>query len=115
MSMYDAVLRFELGGFGMRSVKIGIFGLGRGGDYLKSIMLINGKIVAVCDADSNKLKKAKETVGDGLTTYTDFDSFLNHAGMEAVFICNYFQFVWKYFISCIGFFGSGNKVSSTYI
>ena len=75
----------------MRSVKIGIFGLGRGGDYLKSIMLNNGDIVAVCDVDPKKLERAKETVGEAVATYTDFDSFLIKTPMDCVLLTNYFH------------------------
>lgn len=75
----------------MRPVKIGIFGLGRGGSFYDTIMLNNGEIVAVCDINEEKLAKAKEKIGDDLATYTDFDEFINHEGMEAVFLCNYFH------------------------
>lgn len=75
----------------MKTVKIGIFGLGRGGSFIDNILLNNGEIVAVCDKDESKLRKAKEKLGDGLATYTDFDGFLSHDGMEAVFLCNFFH------------------------
>ena len=74
-----------------RTVKIGVFGLGRGGDYIKSILLNNGEIVAVCDSDDAKLKRGLDMIGYDVPTYKDFDAFLNHEGMEAVFLCNYFH------------------------
>ena len=75
----------------MRTVKIGIFGLGRGGSFYNTIMVNNGEIVAVCDKSEEKLAEAKEKIGRDVATYTDFDEFINHEGMEAVFLCNYFH------------------------
>ena len=74
-----------------RSVKIGVFGLGRGSSFYKSIMLNNGDIVAVCDKREEALAEAKEKIGSDVAAYTDFDEFINHEGMEAVFLCNYFH------------------------
>lgn len=74
-----------------RTVKIGIFGLGRGAAFYKSVMLNNGEIVAVCDKRESTFEKARECIGDSVATYTDFDEFINHKGMEAVFLCNYFH------------------------
>ena len=75
----------------MRTVKIGVFGLGRGGSFYETIMVNNGEIVAVCDKSEEKLAEAKEKIGSDVATYTDFDEFINHEGMEAVFLCNYFH------------------------
>lgn len=74
-----------------REVKIGIFGLGRGGSFYQTIIDNGGNIVAVCDRDTQKLEKAKANIGKSLTTYTDFDEFLSHPDMEAVFLCNCFD------------------------
>jgi len=75
----------------MRTVKIGVFGLGRGSSFYNNILLNNGEIVAVCDRQEAKLEEAKKILGQDLAVYTDFDSFLNHPGMEAVFLCNFFH------------------------
>lgn len=74
----------------MRQIKFGIFGLGRGSSFYDSIIANNGDLVAVCDFDENKFASAKEKFSD-VTTYTDFDEFINHEGLEAVFLCNYFH------------------------
>ena len=74
-----------------RSVKFGIFGLGRGSSFYKAILANNGDIVAVCDRDEGKLQKAKEILGEDVALYRDFESFLNHPQMEAVFLCNNFH------------------------
>lgn len=75
----------------MKTIKMGIFGLGRGSSFYNNILLNNGEIVAVCDCDESKLEAAKKILGKDLATYTDFDAFLNHEGLEAVFLCNYFH------------------------
>lgn len=75
----------------MNTVKIGIFGLGRGSSFYNSILLNNGEIVAVCDRREEKLEEARRILGKELAVYTDFDAFLNHRGMEAVFLCNFFH------------------------
>ena len=74
----------------MNKIKFGIFGLGRGSGFYDGVSANNGEVVAVCDFDEKKLKKAKEEHPD-VTTYTDFDEFINHEGLEAVFLCNYFH------------------------
>ena len=74
----------------MKQIKFGIFGLGRGSSFYDSIIANNGDLVAVCDFDENKFASAKEKFSD-VATYTDFDEFLNHEGLEAVFLCNYFH------------------------
>ncbi len=75
----------------MRTVKMGVFGLGRGSTFYNNILLNNGEIVAVCDRQEEKLEEAKKILGDDLAVYKDFDEFLNHPGMEAVFLCNFFH------------------------
>lgn len=74
----------------MRKIKMGVFGLGRGSSQYDSILLNGGEIVAVCDVNEERLAKAKEKLGD-IGTYKDFDSFINHPGLEAVLLCNFFH------------------------
>ena len=74
-----------------RTIKFGIFGLGRGGSFYNSILANNGDIVAVCDLSREKLDNAKKLLGKNLATYESFDDFINHEGLEAVFLCNYFH------------------------
>lgn len=75
----------------MKKIKFGIFGLGRGSSFYNSINVNNGEIVAVCDVKESRLEAAKQAIGENLATYTDFDAFLNHDGLEAVFLCNFFH------------------------
>ena len=75
----------------MKTIKMGIFGLGRGAHFYKSVLANNGEVVAVCDKNESKFDKAREILGNDLATYTDFDEFINHPGLEAVFLCNFFH------------------------
>lgn len=75
----------------MKKIKFGIFGLGRGSAFYNSIRVNDGEIVAICDMSEAKLAAAKEAIGTDVTAYTDFDEFLNHEGLEAVFLCNFFH------------------------
>lgn len=74
----------------MKKVKIGVFGLGRGYSHLDSILLNNGDVVAICDVSDEKLERARAKLGD-VSIYKDFDSFLDHPGLEAVLLCNFFH------------------------
>ncbi len=73
------------------TIKFGVFGLGRGSSFFQSIKIHGGEIVAVCDKSEAKLQSTKEKLGEGVATYTDFDEFLAHDGLEAIFVCNYFH------------------------
>lgn len=72
-------------------IKFGIFGLGRGSTFYNAVLTNNGEIVAVCDRDEQKLAEAAEKLGRDVGLYRDFDSFLQHPGLEAIFLCNNFH------------------------
>lgn len=76
----------------MRKIKIGLFGVGmRGKSFYDNIRACSGEIVAVCDFNEGYLKNAKEALGAELATYSDFDDFINHEGLEAILVSNYFH------------------------
>ena len=85
----------------MKAIKIGIFGLGRGSDYFEHFTANGGEIVAVCDRNEQKLEETRSKLGETLTTYTDFDAFLNHEGMEAVYVSNVFHEHAPYAVRCL--------------
>ncbi len=74
----------------MKQIKIGIFGLGRGASFIDNILACNGDIVAICDKDEELLAKRQERLPDA-AAYTNFDEFIEHEGLEAVFLANYFH------------------------
>lgn len=71
-----------------KKIRIGIFGLGRGLNNAKSMLLNGAEIVAVCDIKHRLRDKAKEQLGDVLS-FSDFDEFIK-VDMDAVYIANYF-------------------------
>ena len=75
----------------MKKIKIGIFGARRGSNFYKSVRNLGGEVVAVCDIREDRLREAKEKIGENLACYTDFDKFIEHDGMDAVFLCNFFH------------------------
>ncbi|MBQ2704044.1 MAG: Gfo/Idh/MocA family oxidoreductase [Clostridia bacterium] len=85
----------------MKNIKIGIFGYNRGGHLADNILALNGDIVAVCEKNEKYLNLAKEKLGDTATYYKDFDSFIEHSGMEAVLLANYFPEHAPYAIRCL--------------
>lgn len=72
-------------------VKIGIFGLYRGGAFIKNILACNADLVAVCDRDEIRLKRIAGILGKNVALYRDFEAFINHPGLEAICLCNTFD------------------------
>lgn len=69
-------------------VKIGIFGLWRGSDFIESILANNAEIVALCDMNKEKLEEVGKRLGGEPACYESFDDFVNHP-MDAVLLANY--------------------------
>ena len=74
-----------------RKIKMGIFGGYRGSSFYKCVLANNAEIVAVCDFNEKYANKAKEMLGDDVAVYTAFDDFIEHEGVEAVLLSNYFH------------------------
>ena len=74
----------------MDQIRIGVFGVNRGSDYFRALLGNNANIVAICDKDDFWLNKAKETLGEGVASYSSFDEFINHP-MDAVLLANSIQ------------------------
>ena len=85
----------------MKRIRLGIFGLGRGSDYFEHFTANGGEIVAVCDRNEQKLKETADKLGETFSTYTDFDAFLEHPDMEAVYISNVFHEHAPYAVRCL--------------
>ena len=69
--------------------KIGIFGLGRGTNFLKNAINNGFDVVALCDKDREKLERLKAKVPEA-ALYESFDDFIKH-DMDAVILVNYFH------------------------
>lgn len=83
----------------MSNLKIGIFGAGRGMDLANDFMLNKCDIVAVCDFRKDVLENAAKQLGNTVTTYENFDEFIEH-DMDAVVLANYFHEHAPYAIKC---------------
>lgn len=67
-------------------IRVGVIGVGRGQSFMRQAALTGMQLVAICDVWEEKLRE----VGQSLlvTTYTDYDRFLEH-DMDAVVLANY--------------------------
>ena len=84
----------------MKKIRIGIFGYCRGSYYVDNFLYNNGEVVAVCDKREDRLEEAKQKLGDTVTVYKEFDSFIEH-DMDAVLLTNYFHEHTEYAIRCL--------------
>ncbi|MBQ5355049.1 MAG: Gfo/Idh/MocA family oxidoreductase, partial [Clostridia bacterium] len=78
-----------------QTIKVGVFGAGRGEPYIDLISREDPdviRVVAVCDKRADRLENMKKY--EGLPRFSDFESFLEYgkkAGMNAVFLANFFH------------------------
>lgn len=74
----------------MNEIKLGIFGLWRGGSFIHIINSLEGATVhAVCDKDEGKVAEALKSCPDAKVC-ANFDELLD-SGIDAVLLCNYFH------------------------
>ena len=85
----------------MGKIKIGIFGFTRGRSLADNFLALDAEIVAVCDKKDKCLEAARQKLGDSTAYYKDFDSFIEHDGLEAVLLTNYFHEHAEYAIRCL--------------
>ncbi len=72
-----------------KPIRVGVIGVGRGQSFaLGATDLVGMKLVALCDTWKDKLDEAGKKYG--VSTYTDYDKFLEH-DMDAVVLANYFH------------------------
>lgn len=74
-----------------RTIKMGVFGGYRGSSFYEFILANNAEIVAVCDFNKKYANKAKKALGGNVAVYSNFEDFINHEGLEAVLLSNYFH------------------------
>lgn len=74
-----------------KTIKMGVFGGYRGSYFYECILANNAEIVAVCDFNEKYANKAKEALGGDVAVYRNFEDFINHEGLEAVLLSNYFH------------------------
>ncbi len=75
----------------MEKIRIGVFGLRRGMNYLEQFHGMDDAVVwAVCEKDPEQVKKAREIVGDQLIRCETYEELLD-SGIDAVVLCDYFH------------------------
>lgn len=84
----------------MKKLKVGIFGFGpRGQSFVKSLLLLNCDIVAICEKRPAQLDEVKKLIGKEVKCYTSFDDFIEE-DLDAVLLTNYFHEHAPYAIKC---------------
>ena len=83
-----------------KKIKIGVLGAGRGCYLAKTFMLAGADIVALCDNRKDRLDKAINELGAGVTPYSDFNEFILHK-MDGVVIANYFHEHTPFIMECM--------------
>lgn len=83
----------------MKKIRVGIFGLRRGENFIENLRANGGEIVAVCERDETVIKERKDAI-EGIKLYNDFDEFIEHP-MDAVVLANFFAEHAKYAIRCL--------------
>lgn len=71
----------------INKLRVGVIGVGRGQSFARGADLVGMELVALCDKWEAKLVEVGKQFG--VTTYTDYDRFLEH-DMDAVILANYF-------------------------
>lgn len=72
-----------------RVIRVGVIGVGRGQSFMRGAGELTGmKLVAICDTWKERLRVVGKQ--QKVTTYTDYDKFLEH-DMDAVVLANYFH------------------------
>ena len=72
-----------------KPIRVGVIGVGRGQSFARSATATVGlELVAICDVWQERLAEIGQQYG--VTTYTDYDKFLEH-DMDAVILANYFH------------------------
>lgn len=71
-----------------RPIRLGVVGAGRGRSYMNVSEAVGFELVAICDTWEEKLERVGRELN--VTTYNDYDRFLQH-DTDAVVLCNFFH------------------------
>ncbi len=83
----------------MEKIRVGIFGLWRGENFIDNITANGGEIVAVCEQSEKLINEHKDSIKNAAVYYS-FDKFIEHP-MDAVVLANYFAEHAPYAIRCL--------------
>ena len=70
------------------TIRVGVVGVGRGQSFAYGAKAAGMELVAICDTWEERLRQVGQNLG--VTTYTDYDKFLEHE-LDAVVLANYFH------------------------
>ncbi len=71
-----------------KPIRVGVIGVGRGQTFMHQAPQAGMELVAICDTWEERLNEVGQQYR--ITTYTDYDRFLEH-DMDAVVLANYFH------------------------
>ncbi len=75
----------------MKQLKLGIFGLWRGGSFIHIInSLDNAEVTAICDKDPDRMATMAKECPEGVKCCQNFDELME-SGIDGILICNYFH------------------------
>jgi predicted dehydrogenase len=69
-------------------IRVGVVGVGRGQTFMHQAAAVGMELVAICDTWKERLKQVGRQLK--VTTYTDYDKFIEH-DLDAVVTANYFH------------------------
>lgn len=72
----------------MKTIRVGVIGIGRGQSFMGGAAAAGMKLVAICDQWEERVRDVSKRYE--VTGYTDYDKFLEH-DMDAVVLANYFH------------------------
>lgn len=84
----------------MAKLKLGVFGGGRGSAFIDIVNDCGGEVVAICDKNENTLNHWKSKC-PSIACYNNFDDFIEHEGLEAVLLSNYFHQHAPFAVRCL--------------
>lgn len=83
----------------MSKLKVGVFGVRRGYDYIRALMVLGCDVVAICENREELRNEIAGILGEGTKAYDKFEDFIEH-DMDAVVIANNFHEHVPYVIEC---------------
>ena len=83
----------------MKSIRLGVFGAGRGLYLAECCKALGAEIVALCEGHKERREAAMAKLDPSVTAYESFDEFIEHP-MDAVILANNFYQHAPYAIKC---------------
>ena len=62
----------------MAKLKVGVFGVRRGYDYIRALLSLNCEVVAICENREELRNEISKIIGSDIVAYDNFDDFIEH-------------------------------------